>query len=270
MFSLASYPVALAIGTFTLGALHAFEPGHGKAALAAYFVGSKLKLKEALIASFATSVAHTVSILSLALIIQLGVSNLFEGNTSRDLETFFDHFAHAIGAAIILYGVYVGFRTLKKFGFERFESEGSTKTLHHAHSHACNSCESSNTSAAHSDHLAKGTLQNDSLADPLKARNWRRGALFGFGIGLIPCPTALAAYFSALSTGGAGSATATVVIFGLGIFSSFAALALILALSQKRFRKLSDRVQISAFTSDLLQASLLIAIGAFTLLRHSH
>lgn len=50
-----------------------------------------------------------------------------------------------------------------------------------------------------------------------KADNYRTTALLGIAIGLLPCPSALAAYLSSLSAGQPATAYWTILLFSLGI-----------------------------------------------------
>lgn len=54
------YPTA-----FLLGALHSFEPAHGKTILVAYLVGGRRRLTDALLLSVVMTITHTFSILLL-------------------------------------------------------------------------------------------------------------------------------------------------------------------------------------------------------------
>ena len=65
------YPdVSLTIAFF-LGALHAFWPGHGKAVLAAYLVGSRGRVLDAIWLGLAVTITHTLSVIILAVVIRV-------------------------------------------------------------------------------------------------------------------------------------------------------------------------------------------------------
>jgi len=56
---------------FFLGALHAFWPGHGKAVLAAYLVGSRGRVMEAIWLGLIVSITHTFAVIILAVVIKI-------------------------------------------------------------------------------------------------------------------------------------------------------------------------------------------------------
>jgi nickel/cobalt exporter len=58
------------------GALHALGPGHGKAVMAAYLVGTEARARHAVIVGVAVSIMHTASVVALGLI-TLWASSLF-------------------------------------------------------------------------------------------------------------------------------------------------------------------------------------------------
>ncbi|HKW78384.1 MAG TPA: High-affinity nickel-transporter [Candidatus Limnocylindria bacterium] len=68
---LAAIFVALA-----LGALHAATPGHGKTIMAAYLVGTRRSVRQALVLGLTVATSHTIGVLCLALLVLFGASAL--------------------------------------------------------------------------------------------------------------------------------------------------------------------------------------------------
>lgn len=62
---------------FTLGALHALTPGHGKAAVAAYFLGRKAHIGKGLRVALAAALLHVLSGFALFLILSFIVGQVF-------------------------------------------------------------------------------------------------------------------------------------------------------------------------------------------------
>jgi len=56
---------------FFFGAVHALTPGHGKAVVAAYLIGSRGKARDAVVLGLIVSLTHTASVLLLAVIVKL-------------------------------------------------------------------------------------------------------------------------------------------------------------------------------------------------------
>lgn len=65
------YPdVSLTIAFF-LGVLHAFQPGHGKALIAAYLVGSRGRVLDAIWLGLVLTITHTLGVIILGVIIKI-------------------------------------------------------------------------------------------------------------------------------------------------------------------------------------------------------
>ena len=55
-----------AASAFWLGALHALEPGHGKTVVAAYLVGERGRVRDAVLLGIVVTLTHTSSVIILA------------------------------------------------------------------------------------------------------------------------------------------------------------------------------------------------------------
>jgi ABC-type nickel/cobalt efflux system permease component RcnA len=63
---------------FFLGALHAFWPGHGKAVMAAYLVGSRGRVIDAIWLGIIIAVTHTFSVIALGILIKIAYGAVME------------------------------------------------------------------------------------------------------------------------------------------------------------------------------------------------
>ena len=175
--SLLYYPAA-----FMLGALHSFEPAHGKAVLAAYLVGNRRNFFDALLFGFVIAIAHTFSI------ILLGAGAWVAA----------EHYQFALtGPVIALTGgvlvLGVGFWMLFRWRVGACTHPGHG---HHDHAHpeadATNNGKSVSTSS-------RGQL-----------------ILVGIGGGLVPCPSGLAMLMTAVSAGNLAQGLGLAVAFSMG------------------------------------------------------
>src|SRR4029453_921878 len=66
--------VVLLLAAFAWGALHAISPGHGKAMVAAYLVGTRGTAKHAVALGAIVTVTHTIGVFALG-IVALGLSS---------------------------------------------------------------------------------------------------------------------------------------------------------------------------------------------------
>jgi ABC-type nickel/cobalt efflux system permease component RcnA len=101
-----------------LGALHALEPGHGKALLAVTLVGARATIPQAIALAGSLTFAHTIGVIA------LGVVVLFAARSIAP-EAIYPWITLVSGAAI----AFLGARALRRFLLERHEH------AHHGHAH---------------------------------------------------------------------------------------------------------------------------------------
>ncbi|MCG3181472.1 MAG: hypothetical protein BIFFINMI_03868 [Phycisphaerae bacterium] len=189
-----SVPFILAAGAGTvltagwaplLGALHALEPGHGKSLVAAYLVGARGRIADAVVLGITVAITHTAAAIALGLGVGL-FGQAFRGDAARQA-------LQIVSASLVLIiGAWM-FRTLSRAG------------RHHAHHHH------------HHDH-------DHGRDHPHEAPRQRKpifgaGGVIGLGVsgGLIPCPAALAVVVSVLGRTTAWMALGTVLLFSAGM-----------------------------------------------------
>ena len=63
--------IVLYLGAMALGALHAFEPGHGKTIIAAYMIGTRGRAIDGILLGFIVTFTHTFSVIILGIIAKL-------------------------------------------------------------------------------------------------------------------------------------------------------------------------------------------------------
>jgi len=104
--------------SFLLGGMHALSPGHGKTLVAAYLVGSRGKLRHAVLLGIIVTVTHVFSVVILGLIALWATQEMVPERVGPWISL-------AAGGLIVVMGVWMLVGRLKK------------KTAHaHAHEHA--------------------------------------------------------------------------------------------------------------------------------------
>jgi len=167
---------------FGLGALHSFEPAHGKAILAAYLVGNRHRWVDALLFGLIIAVAHTFSILVL-------------GSGAWFVTTYYDisltePIISLIGGVLVLI---VGFWMLIRWRQGACPHPGHG---HHDHHHEADQVQANE---ANSEKGSIGQL-----------------VLVGIGGGLVPCPAGVAMLMTAVSAGQPTQGLSLAVSFSLG------------------------------------------------------
>lgn len=195
-----------------LGGLHALSPGHGKAIVGAYLVGSRGTARDAAFLGLTVTITHTAGVFALGLI------TLFASQYVLP-EKLFPVLSLTSGAIVLILGLGLFVRRLQTAlgGFApehtHDHSDLDSATYHtHAevfdHDHAHGAVLHSHGGSVHS-HLPPGS---DG-----EAVTWRSLLALGISGGLLPCPSALVVLLSAISLHRIGYGLVLIVAFSLGL-----------------------------------------------------
>jgi len=221
-----------------LGAGHALAPGHGKTIMAAYLVGNRGTIRQALGLGLAVAVSHTVGVLA------LGLATLFLSRSFQP-ETIYPYLSAASGAIVLAIGVALVVRVVRRLRHNHAHRDG--------HDH-------------HHDHQ-----------DLPASFGWKTLAALGMSGGLVPSASAVVLLLGAVSIGQVEFGLALIGAFGVGMAVAMVTVGLGLVLAtrfgQRRFgegvvwRRLSIALPaVMAMVVTGVGAVLLISAGE-TLLR---
>jgi nickel/cobalt transporter (NicO) family protein len=190
--------IALTVALFW-GAAHALTPGHGKAIVAAYLVGTKGKARHAFLLGGIVTVTHTIGVFALGLV-TLGLSEFI---VPEQLYPWLN-----LVSALLVVGV--GLAVLRS----RFVHARTHHLGHHHHHHP-------------HDHHHHGEGQG------------LRGLIaVGVSGGLLPCPTALVVLLAAISLHRVGYGLLLIVAFSVGLASVVTAIGLVAVTAKRAFARL--------------------------------
>jgi len=195
--------VALLVAAFW-GAAHALTPGHGKAIVAGYLVGSRGRPRHAVALGLIVTITHTIGVFALG-VITLTLSQFILP------EDLYPWLTVASGLLVIGVGVSVLWARLRK--------RGAGDHHHHDHGH-----EHGHEHHHHHHH-------HDELS---------RRKLLGIGVaaGLLPCPSALVVLLSAIALHRIGFGLALIVAFSVGLAATVTGIGLVAVLAQQRFSRI--------------------------------
>ncbi len=175
-----------------LGAGHVLEPGHGKTALTLFATRARMNSRFIISLMAGIVLSHTLVLLLTALVLSLIA---FERDDFHILHAVFG----GVGSLILFW---VAWRVLPR-------SSGKGE-----HDHGDHEPGSTCSCPAH---------QGDAAA---KKKEAGTAGLIGMGGGLLPCPTAVAAFMTSLSSGAVLEAVGAIFAFILGMVITLLALAL--------------------------------------------
>jgi len=224
------------LAAFGLGALHAIEPGHGKALLAVTLVGARATSKQAVILGASLTFAHTIGV------ILLGIALFFLASFVS--ETIYPWITLVSGIAIAVIGARALSRYMRtRVGAHAHAHPHAHPRAHahdHAHEHAHDDAHGAHVGHDHHHH-APGELAHQHHAheghehgpgghshvipgdEPI---NFRAAIWAAMGGGIAPCPAAIVVMLAALRLHKLGYGLLLIVIFSLGLATVLIALGI--------------------------------------------
>ncbi len=200
------------------GAAHALTPGHGKAIVAAYMVGSRGSARHALLLGLTVTVTHTAGVFALGLV-TLGLSEFI---VPEDLYPWLNLFS-----ALLVVGV--GITVLRS---RVRTARGGKAPDHHHHDH-------DHHHDHHHDHDGHGHDHHGHDHVPAPGSGLRGLIAVGVSGGLLPCPTALVVLLAAISLHRVGFGLALIVAFSLGLAAVVSGIALLAITAKSWFSRAS-------------------------------
>jgi len=228
--------ISLLIAAFW-GSVHALTPGHGKALVAGYLVGTKGKPRHAFLLGATVTVTHTFGVFALGLVTLLLSQFIVP-------DQLYPWLTLASGLLVVLVGFGVLRSRLRTGGWaDHDHGDGTHSHGSHGHDHHDHGEHHHHHDHAHGhdrghthDHSAHTHDQAASSDDSLTSRG-----ILGVGIaaGLLPCPSALVVLLSAIAVHRVGFGFALIAAFSLGLAATITCIGLIAVLARRAFSRVS-------------------------------
>jgi nickel/cobalt exporter len=212
--------ILLLLAAFGWGALHALSPGHGKAMVAAYLVGTRGTARHAAALGVTVTITHTAGVFALGFV-TLGLSQYVLP------EDLYPWLTLVSGLLVVTVGVGVLRSRLRARRHAR-------EHAHHHHEH---------------EHDHGHSHDHHDLS-------WRGLVGMGASAGLIPCPSALVVLLGALSQHQVGLGLVLIVAFSLGLAATMTAIGLAVVYAGR----LVSRLDLSGRLTSALPAASALAI----------
>ena len=235
-----------------LGSVHALSPGHGKAVVGAYLVGSRGTPRHALFLGMTVTVTHTAGVFV------LGVITLFASSYIVP-EQIFPILSFISGGIVLVLGLTLFVRRLRGI-LSRARGRDDIAVHSHgefSHSHEHAHRELGNHPLSHS----HGGVEHSHLPPGADGSpvTWRSLIALGISGGLLPCPSALVVLLSAIALHRVGYGLLLVVAFSIGLATTLTVVGLMFVFASHFFKR-------SISKSKILQAlpvlSALVIAGA--------
>ncbi len=229
---------------FFLGAFHALTPGHGKAIVASYLVGSRGTIWHAINLGAIVTITHTASVFLLGIASVLLTSYFVPSTVVKTLNTI-------SGLGILIFGIYL----IIKRGRRLFASDES---IREEHSHS------------HHDHLHSHTHEDgtEHHHDEIGI-SWKNLVPLGISGGIVPCVDALAILIVAISLQKTALGLLLLVSFSLGLAAALVSIGIVAVLAKDQLQKRVKNISyiekyvslLSAIVVTLLGVGILMGVG---------
>jgi ABC-type nickel/cobalt efflux system permease component RcnA len=255
--------------SLVLGAFHALAPGHGKTVMAAYIVGRRGTLRQALGIGVAVAVTHTAGVLALGLLLWTSEA-LAPERVYPVLGVASGLLVAAVGMALLVRLARAARRGDPVFGHVHGSGPGQHTHVwlddleaqvaihdhaHHDHAHHGHDHHDHDHDHDHHEHDHQGS----PAAGPY---GWGGIVAMGFAGGLVPSPSAVIVLLGALALGRAWFGVTLVVAYGLGLAVALLAAGLLLVHAQRwlepRLSRRAGMLRAAAWVPALTAAGVLL------------
>jgi ABC-type nickel/cobalt efflux system permease component RcnA len=214
----------LLLAAFGWGALHALSPGHGKAMVAAYLVGTRGSARHAIALGATVTVTHTIGVFALG-VVTLALSQYVLP------EDLYPWLTLTSGLLVVVVGAGVLRSRVLKARHDHAHAHHHEHGHDHAHDH---------------DHHHDHDL------------SWKGLLGMGAAAGLIPCPSALVVLLAAISQHEVALGLLLITAFSLGLAGTLTGLGLVVVSAR---RWIPPRLAAGRLAAVLPAASALLIVG---------
>ncbi len=215
-----------------LGATHALTPGHGKAVVYTYLIGSKATVKHALLLGLTVTATHTIGVYTLGLITLVASTYVLPENLYPWLSLSSGLLVTVLGGSLLWRRLRTAWHksTLRR---RPWTSRG-TVTSNHEYSHHTSAEDDHHGSHEHSHSHRNPEAGSDSVT-------WRGVLALGISGGLLPCPSALSLMLATISLDKAAFGLVMVMAFSVGLSSVLVGIGLLLVIGRQFLSKIPGR-----------------------------
>ncbi len=266
--------------SFVLGGLHALTPGHGKAIVAAYLVGSKGRVIDAVFLGLVVTFTHTFSVIALGIVMLVA-----QGFAPEDIVPWLSLFS---GVLIVGIGAWLLARNMKQYYSGRAQSHADghhhphphdhSHGHDHSHDHDHDHPHADDHDHGHDDHSHDHSHDDDhghshdhalthshggrthSHAPPERTGFW---GLLSLGIsgGIVPCVDALIGLLFAISLGKLVWGLIILCAFSLGLAAVLVAIGILMVMAKPVIERFTGE-GIWLQRLPMISAAVVILLGA--------
>jgi nickel/cobalt transporter (NicO) family protein len=226
----------LLLAAFGWGALHALSPGHGKAMVAAYLIGTRGTARHAVGLGATVTVTHTIGVFALGLV-TLALSQYILP------EDLYPWLTLVSGLLVVV----VGLGVLRS----RVRAARAGRAHEHAHRHGHEHPHEHGHEHGHG---------HDHRHDVPDRVTWKGLIAMGAAAGLIPCPSALVVLLGAIAQHQVALGLLLIVAFSAGLAMTLTALGVAVVFGRRALSRISVPATVTT-ALPALSAVVIVAVG---------
>lgn len=215
--------VFLMLTALAWGALHALSPGHGKAMVAAYLVGTRGTIRHAVALGAVVTFTHTIGVFALGLVTLLLSRYILPEDLYPWLTLVSGLMVVVIGAGVLRSRVRFA-RQVRAQAQDHGEADHGHAHDHHAHDHHEHDHHDHQDHGHHHHGDGHGHGHHHHVPDEL---TWRGVLGMGAAAGLIPCPSALVVLLAAVAQQQVALGMLLIVVFSIGLAATLTILGVL-------------------------------------------
>jgi nickel/cobalt exporter len=246
--------IVLYLGAVALGALHAFEPGHGKTIIAAYMIGTRGRAIDGILLGFIVTFTHTFSVIILGIIAKL----LSQTYSEEQLHGWLGLFSALL---ILAVGLWMLRQRLSGRGHSHLHLLGNGHDHDHHHSHDHQGDTHQDNHGHHHHHAHPYDLKNP--VTETRPGTWNLLVL-GISGGLVPCPAAIATLLAAIAAGRIAKGLTMAIFFSLGLGLVMMTIGVVLSQAGRLTRRFESHPDFSR-RMGIVSAIIITMLGILTL-----
>ncbi len=238
--------IALVI-SFVLGGLHALTPGHGKAVVAAYLVGTKGRIIDAIFLGLIVTFTHTFSVISIGIILLFAKERIAHDDIVLWLSLI-------SGLLIVGIGGWLLAKNMKQYYSGRTHNHGHDNPHDHSHDHEHSHDHGDGHTHSH------GFGHAHSHVPTERTGFW---SLLSLGVsgGIVPCVDALIGLLFAISLNKLTWGVIILCAFSLGLAAVLVAIGILMVMAKPVIERWTGR-GIWLQRLPIISATVVIVLGA--------
>jgi len=203
-----------------LGALHAFEPGHGKSIMAAYLVGTSGKIADAIELGLVIAFTHTFSVISLGILMKAASEAFLRKSMAPIVELI-------ASLLIVIVGLWILKSSLNCWKESNNQEKTSSVKIKEDNQQRKKSAKIVMNRNIRYEKESGLHFHPQLESGEIKSK-WQI-LILGFSSGIIPCPAGIAILLAAIADGKISRGLTLVLFFSLGVALTILAIAIIVS-----------------------------------------